>query len=120
MSTYLERLKAKTGEKHLPQSPSKPSKDTQPPLQPHLLNVLKVTSVDVSDAFSALSDDFEERAAICEFDGGLTRDEAEQMAALHAAPLPLGITEEQRAVVIDAAARFLDRRRKEAEVGRNL
>jgi hypothetical protein len=31
--------------------------------------------------------DFEERAAICEYDGGLTRDQAEQVAALHAAPL---------------------------------
>jgi hypothetical protein len=60
------------------------------------------------------TDSFEERAAICEYDGGLTRDAAEQMAALHAAPLPAGITEEQRAVVIDAAALFLDRRRREA------
>jgi hypothetical protein len=65
------------------------------------------------------TENFEERAAICEFDGGLTRDEAEQVAALHATPLPEGITEEQRAVVINAAARFLDRRRKEAEAGRN-
>jgi hypothetical protein len=62
--------------------------------------------------------DFEERAAICEYDGGLTRDQAEQVAALHAAPLPEGITEQQRAIVIDAAARFLDRRRKEATTAR--
>ena len=57
------------------------------------------------------SQDFEERAAICEFDGGLPRDHAEQLAALHAMPLPAGITGEQCAVVIDAAARFLDRKR---------
>jgi hypothetical protein len=63
------------------------------------------------------SQDFEERAAIIEFDGGLTRDHAEQMAALHAMPLPNGVTEEQRDVVIDAAARFLDRRRSESRSG---
>jgi hypothetical protein len=116
MSTYLERLKAKTGEKHLPQQPSKPSKEIHPPQSP-LLKALRVTEVGVSDAFSAEIDGFEERAAIIEFDGGLTRDHAEQMAALHAMPLPNGVTEEQRDVVIDAAARFLDRRRSESRRG---
>jgi len=63
------------------------------------------------------TDAFEERAAICEHDGELSREHAEQLAALHAAPLPAGVTEEQRAVVIDAAARFLDRWRKDAAKG---
>ena len=51
----------------------------------------------------SLADDycrFEERAAICEHDGGLSPAHAEVLAALHqVAP----------ANVIDAAARFLDR-----------
>jgi hypothetical protein len=73
-------------------------------------------SSDVATVHESNTDIFEERAAICEYDGGLTRDQAEQVAALHAAPLPEGITEQQRAIVIDAAARFLDRRRKESVV----
>jgi hypothetical protein len=77
--------------------------------------VVKVASVAALER--SRSQDFEERAAIIEFDGGLTRDHAEQMAALHAMPLPNGVTEEQRDVVIDAAARFLDRRRSESRSG---
>src|SRR4051794_21793240 len=59
---------------------------------------------------------WEERAGICEFDGDLSRDPAEQLAALVGMPTRLGISESQPAVVIDAAARFLDRIRK----GRNM
>jgi hypothetical protein len=77
--------------------------------------VAKVASVAALER--SRSQDFEERAAIVEFDGGLTRDHAEQMAALHAMPLPNGVTEELRDVVIDAAARFLDRRRSESRSG---
>jgi hypothetical protein len=60
--------------------------------------------------------EYEERAAICEHDGRLPRKHAEQLAALHAAPLPDGVTEEQRAIVIDAAALFLDRQRRRNRV----
>jgi hypothetical protein len=55
---------------------------------------------------------FEERAAISEYDGGLERGQAESLAALQAMPLPKGVNEYQRTVVIDAAARFLDHRRR--------
>ena len=64
---------------------------------------------------AAVADDldgYEERAAICEHEGGLSPDHAEQLATLHAMPIPAGISEEQRAVVIDAAARFLDCKRR--------
>ena len=57
---------------------------------------------------------FEERAAICEHEGGLTRSEADVLAALHTAPLPVTISEDARSVVIDAAARFLDRRKRKS------
>jgi hypothetical protein len=57
----------------------------------------------------ARSYEYEERAAICEFDGGLPQENAEQLAALHAMPLPLGVTEEQRGILIDVSGRFLDR-----------
>ena len=111
MSTYLERLKSKTGEKHLTHPPSKPSKDSEQSSL-HVSNVLKATSACAFDANAAATDVFEERAALCEYDGGLARDHAEQVAALHAAPMPEGITERQRCLVIDAAARFLDRQRR--------
>jgi hypothetical protein len=58
----------------------------------------------------AALDAFEERAGIVEFDGGLPREHAEVLAALCTAPPPAGATAEQVSSVIDAAARFLDRR----------
>jgi len=61
-----------------------------------------------------MAQDYGERAAISEFDGGLSRDHAEQLAALEAMPCPDGVTEQQRNIVIHAAARFLDRRRRES------
>lgn len=73
--------------------------------------VAKVAVVAASQRFQP-QEEFEERAAICEHDGGLPRDHAEQLAAFHAMPIPVGITEDQRDVVIDAAARFLERRRE--------
>ena len=62
-------------------------------------------------------DEFEERAAIAQYDGGLSREHAEILAAICAAPPPAGATVEQVASVIDAAARFLERRQG-AGVGR--
>ena len=67
-----------------------------------------IVALSTTEAISVEQDAFEEREAICEHDGELSRGHAEQLAALHAVPLPAGVTEEQRAVVIDATARFLD------------
>ena len=55
--------------------------------------------------------DFEERAAISEHDGGLSRAHAETLASLQAMAVPDGVTAAQVSVVIDAAARFLDRKK---------
>lgn len=53
-------------------------------------------------------DAMEERAAICEYDGGLSRDHAEQLAALHTVALPEGLTEAHRDAFIDAVAKLMD------------
>ena len=52
-------------------------------LTPERLAVLKDGKVEVLQYLSTVpdTDAFEERAAIAEFDGGLTRNEAEQLAA---------------------------------------
>ena len=63
---------------------------------------------------------FEERAAICEHEGGLSRSEAEVLAALHTARLPGTISEDVRSVVIDAAARFLDAKSHVARQAQNF
>ena len=55
--------------------------------------------------------DFEERAAIAEHDGGLTRAHAETLASLQAMAVPDGLTAAQMGTVIDAAAIFMDRKR---------
>jgi hypothetical protein len=55
--------------------------------------------------------DFEERAAISEHDGGLSRAHAETLASLQAMAVPDGVTAAQVSVVIDAAALFLDRKK---------
>ena len=57
-------------------------------------------------------DGFEERAAICEHDGGLTRDQSEILASLCCMPTPAGLTPEHVNTVIDAAALFIERQRR--------
>jgi hypothetical protein len=106
MTTYLERLKAKGEGKHIPEAPSKPSKAPFEPFEGDRGRGFRRRETDADPA------GFEERAAICEHDGGLSRSEAEVLAALHTAPLPATISEDVRSVVIDAAARFLDRRKR--------
>jgi hypothetical protein len=109
MNTYLERLKARDRQIHTAGQPSKPSKAGLPTL----LKVLKGRHVGVlADEHVDGRCEFEECAAICEHDGGLSRDYAEQLAALHAVPLPDGITEQQRTTIIDAVALFAERRRE--------
>ena len=58
-----------------------------------------------------------ERAGITEHDGGLTREHAEVLAALHAAPVPASVAPDNFHAVIDAAARFLERRSRQTEEG---
>jgi hypothetical protein len=106
MTNYLERLKAKGEGKPIPEAPSKGSKAPFEGFEGDRDRGFCRRET-VADAVT-----FEERAAICEHDGGLSRSEAEVLAALHAAPLPLTISEDARSVVIDAAARFLDRRKR--------
>ena len=55
--------------------------------------------------------DFEESAAIAEHDGGLSRAHAETLASLQSMAVPDGLTAAQMGVVINAAGRFLDRKR---------
>jgi hypothetical protein len=62
--------------------------------------------------------DFEERAAISEFDGCLSRPHAEALAALLVIQPPPGVTQGQLADIIDLAARRLDRLRTEPEAAR--
>ena len=100
MNPYLEKLK-RAAEKGPPQQLSKLPKAP-----------FDSFGSAYGTPFSPERADFEERAAVCEFDGGLTRAHAEALAAIEAAFLPGGITAEQRSTVIDAAARFLDARRK--------
>jgi hypothetical protein len=113
MTSYLQRLKAKIEQTRPPEAPSKPSKaqsgGVTAPFEPFEGSQGKGFCPQNDDSDVAI---FEERAAICEHDGGISRPHAETLAALHAAPLPAGISEESRAVVIQAAALFLDRRRK--------
>jgi hypothetical protein len=108
MTSYLERLKARGEGKHTPEAPSKGSKAP-----------FEGFEGDRDRGFCRRETDadplaFEERAAICEHEGGLSRSEAEVLAALHTAPLPVTISEDVRSVVIDAAARFLDRRKRKS------
>lgn len=55
--------------------------------------------------------DFEERAAIAEFDGGLSRPHAEALAALQVVQPPPGVSSGQMAEIVDLAARRLDKLR---------
>ena len=115
MTSYLERLKARGEGKHIPEAPSKGSKAQNggavQPFEPFEGDRDRGFCRRETDADAAA---FEERAAICEHEGGLSRSEAEVLAALHTAPLPVTISEDVRSVVIDAAARFLDRRKRKS------
>jgi hypothetical protein len=53
-------------------------------------------------------DDFEERAAICEYDGGLPRTVVEGLARLESRPALQRFSERRRQAIIDGAARFAD------------
>jgi len=106
MTSYLERLKAKGEGKHIPEAPSKGSKVAFDPFEGDRERGFRRRETDVDPAA------FEERAAICEHEGGLSPSEAEVLAALHTALLPGTISEDVSSVVIDAAARFLDRRKR--------
>jgi hypothetical protein len=72
--SYLARLKAEFSGKTLPNELTKP---TKPPSG----SFVSAPSRHVSD-IEADREAFEERAAIMEFDGGLTRAEAERLARL--------------------------------------
>ena len=52
-----------------------------PNLQPHVAEVADVAAPQPHNAEKPDTDAFEERAAICEFDGGLSRADAEDLAA---------------------------------------
>jgi hypothetical protein len=58
--------------------------------------------------------ELEERAAISEFDGGLSRPHAEALASIQAIQPPHGVSSKQMAEIIDLAARRLDRLRNDA------
>ena len=58
--------------------------------------------------------DFEERASISEFEGGLSREHAECLASLQTIEPPLGVSGKHLAEIIDLAARRLDRLRSGA------
>jgi hypothetical protein len=81
---------------------------------PERANCRNVASVAAVHDLESGSDDgnFAERAAMAEYEGGLSREHSEALAALQVMPPPDGIHPAQVAVVIDAAARFLDSRRK--------
>ena len=71
--------------------------------KPALLSFL--THESEAAASEQLRDAFEERAAISEHDGGLPRVHAEVLAAISVASARVPV--DDRSVVIDAAARFL-------------
>jgi hypothetical protein len=62
-------------------------------------------------SLNLIRDHFRERAAIAEYNGGLSRADAEVLGAICATPSD--VDPEIHAKVIDAAARFLDRVRHE-------
>lgn len=94
--SYLSRLKQLTGDQNFNDSP--PDELTKPPKAPSVSSVstvqgayenilandsaveslLKVGADDTAEPFDREA--FEERAAICEFDGGLSRADAESLA----------------------------------------
>jgi len=72
--SYLDRLKRKIGE-NMP--PGEATKGTKAP------SVAFVAPIPPPSRQISYLEAFEERAAIMEFDGGLTRQEAEQRARRH-------------------------------------
>ena len=108
MTSYLERLKPKGEGKRIPEAPSKGSKATFEPFEGDRERGFRPPDP-VADVVA-----FEERAAIGEYEGELSRSESEVLAALHTAPLPVTISEDVRSVVVDAAADdvLLERGRK--------
>jgi len=111
MNPYLEKLK-RAAEKGPPQELSKLPKAPfdsfgsclGTPFSPE-----RAEPIRTNECLGAA--DFEERAAISEHDGGLSRAHAETLASLQAMAVPDGVTAAQVSVVIDAAARFLDRKK---------
>ena len=111
MSSYLERLKSLDGEKHLAHQPTKPTKAPFGSFvgDPGMCVFQKMGN-------EALPGDdqteFEERAAVCEYDGGLPRSHAELIALACTVPLLPGESHEQRDATIIHFAEYLDRIRR--------
>jgi hypothetical protein len=112
MTNYLTRLKARSGQKRLPDEPSKPSKPLQGGSQVgfegfagdhggHFLRAGLPKAADRTDAH-------EKRAAVVEYDGGAPRAWAEGFARLDRAQPPGDVPDRRWRQFIDDAGRFMD------------
>jgi hypothetical protein len=106
----LERLKTLDGEKHLSHQLTKPTKAA---FGGFVGASGKCVSPKIGDDALPSGDqaEFEERAAICEFDGELPRSHAELLAVASVVPLAPGETPEQRDAMVIHFAEYLDRLR---------
>ena len=75
--------------------------------KPELLRLLTSSRLEARPA-ETWSDAEEERAAIVEYDGGVSRPWAEALARLDPARVPLNVSQERWAQFIDDCGRFLD------------
>lgn len=101
MSTYLERLNNLLSAKAPTQAPAKTARS---PVTPPFGSFGSARGGYVLPN----EDDFIERAAIAEYDGGLSRPHAEALAAIQTIERPAGISKEQMSEIIDRAAYVLD------------
>ena len=79
--------------------------------RPALATLAALAGVNTHAAFStAAVCDFEECAAIAEYDGGAPRDWAEAFAKLQCLPVPEGVSAAIWIAMIDGAGRWLDQK----------
>ena len=116
MTSYLARLKARSGQKRPPDEPPKPPKPLRGGRQVgfggfggaqggHFLQAELPEAVHSTDGWT---DAHEERAAIGEFDGGAPREWSEALARLDPARPPGDVPERRWRRFINDAAAFLD------------
>ena len=116
MTSYLARLKARSGQKRLLDEPSKPSKPSFEGFEGYpgghfpraAVGAAAAPPANFSDAADGWTNAHEERAAIIEHDGGALREWAEGLARLDCARPPGDVPERRWRQFINDSAAFLD------------